>query len=414
MANVVKYKKTGDMEMQGAILLNPLTASNVPNAGSGQKTLFLDVADTTLKTKDSSGTVAAIGGSGGGLTVEEVTTDTTIANGKLYISNSSNNINFTLPATYVQGFTFAILKKGTGNIVIKSGATGQYITIPGGDLPTSTGANQAIAENLTLRDYMEFIAETANTQIRAVIPGSIKAPTVIVQINSSTTWTVPVGITNLVKVYLIGGGGAGGAYAGSGGGGAGGVQELSNVSVTPGNGMSLIIGAGGAAVHYDQYPSDGGSTSGFGSTAIGGGGGAVYYSGGWRAGNNGGSGGGGGTTAGTGSQGHNGGVKGSTGGGGGGGYSAAGGVGGGIGGNGGYGLDLSAIIGTGYGVNGKFAGGGGGSYGGTGYDGGGNGSYDGVGGSGVANTGGGGGATYAPSTGTMSGPGGSGTIIIIY
>lgn len=62
MANVVKYKKVGDINLQGAIELDALTASDVPSATSGKKTLFLDVADTNLKTKDSSGTVAAIGG----------------------------------------------------------------------------------------------------------------------------------------------------------------------------------------------------------------------------------------------------------------------------------------------------------------------------------------------------------------
>ena len=65
MANVVKYKKIGDTNLQGGLLLDALTASNVPNAETGKKTLFLDVADTTLKTKDSSGTVASLTGGEG-------------------------------------------------------------------------------------------------------------------------------------------------------------------------------------------------------------------------------------------------------------------------------------------------------------------------------------------------------------
>lgn len=88
MANVVKYKKTGDINLQGGILLDALTASNVPNAESGKKTLFLDVADTTLKTKDSSGTVASIGGGGGNSAPVAITSGTrnvvAADNGKLF------------------------------------------------------------------------------------------------------------------------------------------------------------------------------------------------------------------------------------------------------------------------------------------------------------------------------------------
>jgi hypothetical protein len=422
MANVVKYKKIGDINLQGAIELDALTASNVPNASSGKKTLFLDVADTTLKTKDSSGTVATIGG-GGGLSSTEVTTATTIANGKLYIANSTSNIDFTLPATFIQGFTFAILNKNTGRITIKSGATGQHLDTISGALVTSSGAGQELAINITPYDYMEFIAETTNTEIRILVAGSIRKPITVEVLTTSQTWTVPAGVTNLMEVYLIGGGGGGGSDElwGGGGGGAGGVNHLTNVAVTPAQEIEAVIGAGGA-------PHTVGGDTTFGSdTANGGGYGANTQ----QNGGNGGCGGGAGnnliTSGGTGSQGEDGGdYPGGAGVGGGGGYSEEGGGGGSIEGTGygGDGLDLSALIGTSYGDDGWFAGGGGsGGYnkthdtaGGKGGGGaGGKESSDPV--AGTANTGGGGGGahgSYGDGTARAGKAGGSGAIVIIY
>jgi hypothetical protein len=163
MANVVKYEPIGDINLQGGILMDALTASNVPNAATGKKTLFLDVADTTLKTKDSSGTVAQVGGSSAGLTVEEVTTATTIATGKLYIANSSSNIDFTLPATFAQGFTFGILAKGTGGWTIKSGAASQVIKGLSQSSVVAVASGTRLQAQSVQYGYAEYVATTANT-----------------------------------------------------------------------------------------------------------------------------------------------------------------------------------------------------------------------------------------------------------
>jgi len=123
-------------------------------------------------------------------------------------------------------------------------------------------------------------------------------------------WQVPAGVT-AISLVVVGGGGGGGGDA-AGGGGAGGMYLNTNYSVTPGNTISVKVGAGGAGgqcsnnnshecvgAGYGPYrASENGTESSFGSiTTPGGGKGGVYASG---AGGNGGSGGGGGGPTGTG------------------------------------------------------------------------------------------------------------------
>jgi hypothetical protein len=87
-------------------------------------------------------------------------------------------------------------------------------------------------------------------------------------ITSSTTWTVPNGI-NQVQVFLVGGGGGGGynsaMYGGehSGFGGGSGYTTTQTVSVTPGQQIPIVIGAGGRG--YLRGSGDDGNATSFGS-----------------------------------------------------------------------------------------------------------------------------------------------------
>ena len=56
----------------------------------------------------------------------------------------------------------------------------------------------------------------------------------------STNWVVPSGVS-LVDVLVVGGGGAGG-WASGGGGGAGGYIYSTNVSVSNGSVISVVVG----------------------------------------------------------------------------------------------------------------------------------------------------------------------------
>lgn len=99
--------------------------------------------------------------------------------------------------------------------------------------------------------------------------------------DSSGTWTAPDGIY-YVDVECWGGGGGGGGSTrntsyGGGGGGGGGYAKTTNVSVTPGQGYSVVIGAGGTGGAQASSGGSGGNSTFDTSTVIatgGGGGGA--------------------------------------------------------------------------------------------------------------------------------------------
>ena len=63
------------------------------------------------------------------------------------------------------------------------------------------------------------------------------------------TWTAPAGVTS-VTVQVWGGGGRGGSISGGygeatgGGGGGGAYSSKTNIAVTPGNGYTVVVGAG--------------------------------------------------------------------------------------------------------------------------------------------------------------------------
>lgn len=102
--------------------------------------------------------------------------------------------------------------------------------------------------------------------------------------NSSTTWTVPTGVTS-VDVLVAGGGGSYGngyyygpySYGNGGQGGAGGYRYLTNQSVTPGDSINIVVGAAGTLSGFDGTR---GGNSSFGAISATGGGGSRYGSGG--------------------------------------------------------------------------------------------------------------------------------------
>jgi hypothetical protein len=305
------------------------------------------------------------------------------------------------------------------------------------------GTTVVVFDSINEVDPIETAIDTTGLQLY-IDPGisTSVSQTVAVGQSSFTTagsfiFTVPNGITSISAVVVGGGGGGSGCDGGqirneTNNGGGGGGLAYGTFDVTPGETLTVVVGAGGNAGGDDTSGTAGGDTTivRSGTTLLSGGGGAggQYRSDGATSdgGASGGTariGGGSGGSSGTGT-----GVSGATGGGGAGGYSGAGGAGGnrtsagsastgaGGGGGGGYnaGSDtLRAGGGGGVGILGSGANGTGGT-GGTGGGGGGGSSGTSGGGntSGLGGTyggGGGGKADAITATGTATPNGGAGT-----
>ena len=108
-------------------------------------------------------------------------------------------------------------------------------------------------------------------------------------IPSSTTWTVPAGISQITVECWGGGGGGGGARIGAGGGGGGGAYNTATFAVSVGQVYTITVGNGGAS-GSNQNGGNGGTTTvtgpGGNVTTNGGNGGARgngsrYYDWGW-------------------------------------------------------------------------------------------------------------------------------------
>ena len=125
-----------------------------------------------------------------------------------------------------------------------------------------------------------------SSQIQAITSSSWPVPrTYLNYITPGTyTFTVPGGVT-LISAMAVGGGGAGddgkSGDGGGGGGGGGAACYFSNLTVTPGQTMTVVVGAGGPAtsIKGSKAPDGTASSITFGSfvmTATGGIGGSPY------------------------------------------------------------------------------------------------------------------------------------------
>lgn len=119
---------------------------------------------------------------------------------------------------------------------------------------TRADATPLKAGDLFAGAITELIYDGARYQLAGVLTSALPTESVISYTAPGTySFIVPAGITRLKRVRMWGGGGSGGgtdasvSSAGAGGGG-GGYVETANVPVTPGASITIIVGAGGAAV----------------------------------------------------------------------------------------------------------------------------------------------------------------------
>lgn len=165
-----------------------------------------------------------------------------------------------------------------------SGQTNVY-DLERADQPTETGTplNKANLLSDAVAEFLDLENTAVPNDAFRKLGERQKIELVFESIDESGNWTVP---SNLYggKIFAVAvGGGGGGGHTKSSGfpGGAGGSGHLifGTLSVTPGQSIPVVIGAGGAvASTYTRNGNSGGATSFMGYTAQGGGGGGSYNS----------------------------------------------------------------------------------------------------------------------------------------
>lgn len=177
------------------------------------------------------------------------------------LSSATVRADYAEPTTYL---ATGLLKNTTGTGVHTIAIPGTDYSVVGSVIPIVDGTatvgvslTAARSDHIHPTDTTRQAVLTSGTTIKTVNSISLLGsgdiaiqpiPSTVVLITSGTSWTVPAGVTR-IRVRLVGGGGGGYStgsnsntiYASAAGGG----YCESIMTVTPGNTISLSIGAGG-------------------------------------------------------------------------------------------------------------------------------------------------------------------------
>lgn len=249
------------------------------------------------------------------------------ADNAIYVASSdeANYIIQKLPAT---GIGTGLYQGGSAYFAYSGGRSFEATTITLGTYTPTTSTSVNL--NPTAPSVTTTSASTTFTATAFSYP--LSGGSALYSMPGTYTWIAPTGVTSVSAVCIGGGGGGGGSgnggYTGAGGGG-GALAYRNAISVTPGTGYTVTVGAGGSAGPIGVAGDNGGTSTFINSSTVY----ANAGGGGPTSGGGSGAGGSAGTAAGaTAFAGGNGGSGGSgTGGGGGGGaagYAGAGGAGG--------------------------------------------------------------------------------------
>lgn len=249
-----------------------------------------------------------------------------------------------------------------------SGSTGIVGYTAGTSITIGASVNVPVSYKVQARNVFGYGTESASSN--TVTPGYSAGQDAYVS-PGTYTWIAPSFITS-VSVVAVGGGGGPSTTGSEAGGGGGGLGYKNNITISPGSGYTVVVGATASQSYFISTGTVRGNGGGNGAASPGTGG--TYTGDGGGNGGNGGAAAGsptdGGTGGGAGGYAGNGGNQGVAGAGGGGGGGAQRGIGAGGGAGGGVGI-------LGQGANGAAgtAGGGGGGGGGSGGGGGGGGQF---------------------------------------
>jgi hypothetical protein len=149
---------------------------------------------------------------------------------------------------------------GTANTGGGGGGGCGQIGSPAGERVGADGGSGLVIVEFTAGNLLES-GDVGTLGVNSIF--AFKSPD---RLESTGSWTVPVGVTE-VEIMLVSGGGAGG-YGVVGGGGGGFVQYVAAHTVVPGTSYDITIGAGGIALAgNDAFVSSSNTVFGFGTPA---------------------------------------------------------------------------------------------------------------------------------------------------
>lgn len=164
--------------------------------------------------------------------------------------NEGSSITFTVGGTNITNSTYywsvtnsSDFSTSSGSVTV-SGNSGSFSVTPTADV-TTEGAETFQARLYTDSGRTNLVATSGTVTINdtSQAPSTVQWRTA----TANTTWIVPAGVTSIYAI-CIGGGGGGRSFSSSGGGGgAGGISLNPVFAVTPGETLTITIGAGGGS-----------------------------------------------------------------------------------------------------------------------------------------------------------------------
>jgi hypothetical protein len=171
-----------------------------------------------------------------------------VANGGTGASDAGNaRTNLSVPSTTGSGAsgTWGINISGnaanvSGTVAVANGGTGQTTYTNGQLLIGNTTGSTLTKATLTAGNGISVTNGAGSITIASTIAGLPGAQGQA--FTSNGTFTIPTGIT-AIKMTVVGGGGNGGTFRGGGGGGGAAIKYLTGL--TPGNTLTVTVGAAG-------------------------------------------------------------------------------------------------------------------------------------------------------------------------
>jgi hypothetical protein len=157
-----------------------------------------------------------------------------------------SNVSTTSPYTFVVSglkSTSGLIAGNPGSVITATNASGSF----------GAGNTVVVSAILGYTSLVASVTSGTSVPIAGIITNfTATGATVSIPVSGQVayttagtySWTAPAGVTS-VSVVAVGGGGGGGYQWSSGGGGGGGLGWKNNISVTPGQTYTLVVGAAG-------------------------------------------------------------------------------------------------------------------------------------------------------------------------